>query len=182
MVLFSHSPARPCECSQVHRLVLMHLADRLSANPFVSFSHGAPDNPKPRSRKESRLTTIRHGGPCGLQIEMRSAEREGKSVVFDATNAVPGCHTLRGGGWHDFSPRSTTATFVHLPHSAVVIRFETALALRTREKGGGRERPPPKTGGSCGPAQMAFVARLCTGPHGVAHVLIYPCGKARTRA
>ena len=25
---------------------------------------------------------------------------------------------------------------------------------------------------------MAFVTRLCTGPHGVAHVLIYPCGKA----
>ena len=110
---------------------------------------------------------------------MRSAEREGKSVVFDATNAVPGCHTLRGGVWHDFSLRSTTATFVYLPHFAVVSHFETALPLRTREKGGGRERPPQKTGGSCGPAQMAFVTCLCPGPHGVAHVLIYPCGKAQ---
>ena len=82
---------------------------------------------------------------------MRSAEREGKSVVFDATNAVPGCHTLRGGVWHDFSLRSTTATFVYLPHFAVVIRFETALPLRTREKGGGRERPPQKQGGHAVP-------------------------------
>ena len=32
------------------------------------------NSPKPRSRKECRLTTIRHGGPCALQIEMRSAE------------------------------------------------------------------------------------------------------------
>ena len=73
------------------------------------------------------------------------------------------------------------ATLVYMTHSAVVIRFEKALPLRTREKGGGRERPPPKTGGSCGPAQMAFGTCLCTGPHGVAHVLIYPCGKAQNR-
>ena len=32
--------------------------------------------PKPRSRKESRLTTIRHGGPCGLQTPMRLVERD----------------------------------------------------------------------------------------------------------
>ena len=48
-----------------------------------------------------------------------------------------------------FGLRSTTAAFVYMPHSAVVIRFETALPLRTREKGGRRERPPPpqKQGG-----------------------------------
>ena len=46
--------------------------------------------PTRSSRKGSRLTTIRHGGPCGLQIEMRSAEREGKSVVFHAA----------GGRWY----------------------------------------------------------------------------------
>ena len=37
-----------------------------------------------------------------------------------------------------FGLRSTTAAFVYMPHSAVVIRFETALPLRTREKGGRR--------------------------------------------
>ena len=35
-------------------------------------------------RQPQAKTTIRHGGPCGLQIEMRSAEREVKSVVFHA--------------------------------------------------------------------------------------------------
>ena len=42
--------------------------------------------------------TIRHGGPCGLRIEMRSAERDGKSVVFSCRNArfsLP--HAQRGG-------------------------------------------------------------------------------------
>ena len=33
----------------------------------------------------------------------------------------------------------------------VVSRFETALPLWTREKGGGRERPPPKQGGHAVP-------------------------------
>ena len=31
------------------------------------------------------MTTIRHGGPCGLRIEMRSAERGSKSVSFHVT-------------------------------------------------------------------------------------------------
>ena len=53
----------------------------IGTKPVALTLHGfmlpcASDNPKPRSRKESRLTTIRHGGPCGLRIEMRSAERE----------------------------------------------------------------------------------------------------------
>ena len=46
------------------------------------------------------MTTIRHGGPCGLQIEMKSAERDGKSVLFHAPGVrwyhAPG---LEGGGW-----------------------------------------------------------------------------------
>ena len=50
--------------------------------------------PKPRSRKESRLTTIRHGGPCGLRTRMRSAEREGKSVG----DIVKCCGWARSGG------------------------------------------------------------------------------------
>ena len=46
-----------------------------------------------------------------------------------------------------------------MPHSVVVSRFETALPLRTREKGGDVSDPPQN--------------------RGVAHVLIYPCGKAQ---
>ena len=41
-----------------------------------------------------------------------------------------------------FGLRFTTATLVYMTHSAVVSRFEKALPLRTREKGGRRERPP----------------------------------------
>ena len=113
---------------------------------------------------------------------MRSAERGSKTVAFRVTNAVTGCYTVRGEGCNmGFGLRSTTATFVYMPHSAVVIRFEKALPLRTREKGGRRERPPPppqKTRGVMRPATDGVCTRLCTGPHGVAHVLIYPCGKA----
>ena len=62
----------------------------------------------------------------------------------------------RGGVWHDFSLRSTTATFVYLPPSAVVIRFETALALRTREKGWDESDPPQKWGGHAVPKRGAL--------------------------
>ena len=68
-------------------------------------------------RKESRLTTIRHGGPCGLRIEMRSAERRVNPVLFYATgDRWYHATASEGGVWHDFSLRSTTAAFVHLPH------------------------------------------------------------------
>ena len=67
-----------------------------------------------------------------------------------------------GGVWHDFSLRSTTAAFVHLPHSAVVSQFENALPRpRGRMMARTRATPPPKWG--------------------VALVLIYPCGKAWNR-
>ncbi len=48
-------------------------------------------------------------------------------LFFHVTVADKVCHTLRGGVEHDFSLRSTTATFVYLTHFAVVIHFETAL-------------------------------------------------------
>ena len=44
------------------------------------------------------MTTIRHGGPCGLRIEMRPAERDGKLGVFlcrSASKCLP--HAQRGG-------------------------------------------------------------------------------------
>ena len=66
-----------------------------------------------------------------------------------------------GGVGHDFSLRFTTATFVYLPHAAVVSQFETAfLRPRGRMMAGTRATPPP-------PKKV-----------GVALVLIYPCGKA----
>ena len=65
-----------------------------------------------------------------------------------------------------------------MPHSAVVIRFETALPLRTREKGGDVSDPPQKQGGHAVPHRWHLEHASVPAPHGVAHVLIYPCGKA----
>ena len=82
-----------------------------------------------------------------MRIEMRSAERRVNPVLFYATgDRWYHATASEGGVWHDFSLRSTTATFVYLPPSAVVIHFETALALRTREKGWDESDPPQKWG------------------------------------
>ena len=109
---------------------------------------------------------------------MRSAERPGNLAIFDGTKAAKclvhgqrgGCTKLYGLG-------------LPQPHSSICLiplwlaSLKAPSCVPRPHDGGGRERPP-QTGGSCGPAQMAFVPCLCTGPHGVAHVLIYPCGKA----
>ena len=97
------------------------------------------------------MTTIRHGGPCALRIEMRSAERQGKSVVFIATKGRR-YHATRseGGVWHGFWLWCTTAVFVYLTHSAVVSQFEKAI-MRPKGRMMARTRAtPPKSGGSCG--------------------------------
>ena len=69
------------------------------------------------------------------------------------------------------------AAFLYLPQSAVVSRSETALPLWTREKGGGRERPPPKQGGHA----VAFVAVSCgiplLGPMGSLTSSFIPAGR-----
>ena len=96
--------------------------------------------------------TIRHGVPCGLRIEMRASERDGKAVLFHAPKGHWYDATgLWGGVWHGFSLRSTTAVFVYLTHSPVVIQFENAL-LRPRAACRARTRAtPPKQGGHAAP-------------------------------
>ena len=74
------------------------------------------------------MTTIPHGEPSALRIEMRSDERGPKFVGSHVTegrwyDVTPS----EGGVLHDFWLRFTTATFVYLPHSAVVSCFEKAL-------------------------------------------------------
>ena len=97
------------------------------------------------------MTTFRHGGPCGLRIEMRSAERDGKAMFFMPRKATGIMAQGYGGGvWHGFSLRCTTAVFVYLTHYAVVSQFENAI-LRSKGRMMARTRAtPPKIGGSCG--------------------------------
>ena len=65
--------------------------------------------PKPRSRKESRLTTIQHGGPSGLQIGMRLAERRINPALFVELRAAWLMERAqRGGGG---VPRITQEVF-----------------------------------------------------------------------
>ena len=78
--------------------------------------------------KSTEAASYSSTGQPALRTRMRSAERGSKTVAFRVTNAVTGCYTVRGGGCNmGFGLRSTTATFVYMPHSAVVIQFEKAL-------------------------------------------------------
>ena len=55
---------------------------------------------------------------------------------------------VRGGGCSmGFCLGVTTASFVYITHSAVVMRCESARTLPTREKGGDESDPPQKRGG-----------------------------------
>ena len=51
-----------------------------------------------------------------------------------------------GGVEHKSCARWNTTAFTYLSHSAVVIAGESALALRTREKGGDESDPPKNRG------------------------------------
>ena len=94
------------------------------------------------------MTTIRHGGPSGLRIEMRSAERGFKSVVFSATEGRLLFATCSEGGvLQDSGSRCCKATFRYLSHSAVVISYESAPPCRTGKKEGDESDPPQKRGG-----------------------------------
>ena len=87
-----------------------------------------------------------------------------------------------GGVWHDFSLRSTTATFVYMTHSAVVSHFEKALPLKTREKGGGRERPPQKQGGYVARYRWHLWHASVPAPMGSLTSSFIPAGRLRTAA
>ena len=52
-----------------------------------------------------------------------------------------------GGVGHDSDSRCGEAAFPYVPHSAVVIRCESAPTLPTREKGGDESDPPKNRGG-----------------------------------
>ena len=96
--------------------------------------------------------------PCGLRIEMRSAERGSKSVGFHVTGTAVSCNSLRGGGvpWvfaQVYHSRIRLST-----HSAVVSHFEKALPRPRAACRSGTIATPPKAGGACGPKKRCAVA------------------------
>ena len=95
------------------------------------------------------MTTIRHGGPCGLRTRMRLAEsNENRGFFLEHCPIQPGTQ-LEGGVFQESLKRYSTPACSYLSHSAVVIPCESAPPLPTREKGGD-ESDPPQIGGSCG--------------------------------
>ena len=151
-----------------NRIILpSHSTSRSCAPTFLSispptFSH-APQTrtPQTTNRPQGGAASLleRHGGPSALQTRMRSAERQGKSVLFHATGERWYHATgLRGGVWHDFSLRCTTAVFVYLTYSPVVSQFENAILRPKGRMMAGTRATPPKSGGSCGPKKRCFVA------------------------
>ena len=66
---------------------------------------------------------------------------------------------LEGGVWQDSGSRCGEAAFRYMPHFAVVIIYESALALRTRENGGDESAPPKNRG-----AMRTRIAGICGMP------------------
>ena len=56
------------------------------------------------------------------------------------------CPRVTGGGGAYFRLKVAYAAFRYMPHSAVVIRSESACALTTREKGEDESDPPQNRG------------------------------------
>ena len=108
-------------------------------------------SPKPRSRKESRLTTIRHGGPSALRIEIRSAER-GKSRGFSCRSGPHGfCRTLRGGGYGMIRTRNAAKPLSFISLIPLWLSTLNRPPRFRRGRKAGTRATPPKTGGSCDP-------------------------------
>ena len=111
------------------------------------FFHVSQTTPKRSSRKECRLTTIRHGGPCGLRSEMRSAERAGKSVVFLCRKAASRMPQPQRGGCGMAQTRNAAEplSFISLiPLWLSPVNRRDSLRTREIEKD---ESAPPQTGG-----------------------------------
>ena len=85
---------------------------------------------------------------------------------------------LEGGVFQESLKRYSTTTFVYMSHSVVVIPYESARPLRTREKGGDESDPPQKRGG-----MRTRIAALCStllsGPMGSLSSSFIPAGRLR---
>ena len=124
------------------------------------------------------MTTIRHGEPCGLRIKIRSADRPGNLAVFLCHSAAKCLPRTQGGGCGmaktSNAAKPLSSICLNRLCLCTVNRSETLTTRKRRER---RERPPQKQGGHAA-FRSGTLWHTSTRPHGVAHVLIYPCGKA----
>ena len=125
------------------------------------------------------MTTIQHGRLCDLRSQINAAETEGKSACFHAPVVDNVCPGLRGGGWGMAKSRNAakplSSICLILLGLSPVIRPDT-LTTRESEKDG--SDPPPNRGVMRPKVEARWGVPLFR-PHGVAPVLIYPCGKAQ---
>ena len=153
-------------------------------------------SPKRSSRRGSRLTTIRHGGPpvlppakMGLYISnniKRNTPLEGAGErlnrgVFLVTAAAPGCHTLRGGVVPRFHP---TVWHFHIYISlSLLYSYPLLNRLHWADPGkiGRTIAPPQKGGGHVAPTE-ALSSTPLFGPHGSLSSSIIPAGRLGSEA
>ena len=123
------------------------------------------------------MTTIRHGGPCGLRIEMRSAERAGKSAVFlcrSAAKSLP--HAQRGGyGMAQTRNAAEPLSFMSLiPLWLSPVNRPATLRTREIEKD---ESNPPKNRGVMRPKVESRYGVPLPGPMGSLSSSFIPAGR-----
>ena len=126
------------------------------------------------------MTTIRHGGPCGLRIEMRSAERAAKLAVFLCHNARCSLSHAQRGGCDMLKSRNAAEplSFISLiPLWLSPLNRPDTLTTREIEKD---ESDPPLNGGGLRP----FVETCCDmsllGPRGSLSSSFIPAGRLGT--
>ena len=101
---------------------------------------------------------------------MKAARMAGTERVFQgnyhaARDRMLNAAGTKGGVRHDSAQRCGTALFSYLFHSAAFAFYSSDSVVPIQENRGGRERPPPKSGGSCGPDSGA-VRHASIRPHG----------------
>ena len=127
------------------------------------------------------MTTIRHGGPCGLRIEMRSAEREEKSVVFHATEGRMVFATRSEGGCGRIPAQGVAKPLSAICLIPLWLSAVNRPARFRRGRKAGTRATPPKAGGHVTPIAVLSGIPL-SGPMGSLSSSFIPAGRLRIEA
>ena len=128
------------------------------------------------------MATIRHGGPSGLRIRMRSAEREEESVVLVSQRTAWVLPQGYRGVWDKISAQGET-----IPPSAIsLIPLSLSPVNRTAraergKKGRTRATPPQSWGGQVTPDSGVGGTRLYPTPCGSLSSSFIPVGRLGKR-